>query len=361
MTKEQSKKTNIPQRVISQTNNNTQKVTVQSIKDETAVKKIETINDDTKKVTNHNGIYKEKYNITPYEILLPVLLPKDKIITVLMEGEWSINKDEITYSFKDNISDNKKDISGFLTYRLFPSEDQNETHKLERSNTLTVKNDSLMLLSFNLNKYEKMNLSGTTTITINNTSQFSYKDLFTSIGFSGMNSLNSKNQIIESQLLAINLVRVNPPLFASLYIKNNPSQSSKDLYTELNKLEPLPLLSYSPKLQEIANNLSQDLSNNNTFSKFDSKGNGLKKRIQEITNITINGKDKNVCESIIIMRDGYSIIDAIITLLLDELVPSKKNRKYLLNKELRYFGMSQMKHKRYENIIVIEYSNINFN
>lgn len=68
-----------------------------------------------------------------------------------------------------------------------------------------------------------------------------------------------------------------------------------------------------------------------------------------------------MCESIIIIRDGYSIIDAIITILLDELVPSKKNRKYLLNKELRYFGMSQMKHKRYDNIIVIEYSNINFN
>ena len=225
----------------------------------------------------------------------------------------------------------------------------------------TVKNDSLLLLSFNLNKYEKMQLSGTVTITINNTSQFSYKDLFTSVGFSGINSLNSDNQIIESQLLAINLVRVNPPLFASLYIKHNPSQSSKDLYTELTKLESLPLLSYSPKLQEIANNLSQDLVNNNAFSQFDSKENGLKKRVQEITNVTINGKDKEVCESIIIMRDGYNIIDAIITILQDELVPSKKNRKNLLSKELRYFGMSQMKHKRYDNIIVIEYSNINFN
>ena len=61
------------------------------------------------------------------------------------------------------------------------------------------------------------------------------------------------------------------------------------------------------------------------------------------------------------MRDGYNIIDAIITILQDELVPSKKNRKNLLSKELRYFGMSQMKHKRYDNIIVIEYSNINFN
>ena len=68
-----------------------------------------------------------------------------------------------------------------------------------------------------------------------------------------------------------------------------------------------------------------------------------------------------MCESIIIMRDGYNIIDAIITILQDELVPSKKNRKNLLSKELRYFGMSQMKHKSYDNIIVIEYSNINFN
>ena len=365
MIREQSKKPIIPQRVIPHNNNNTQKIIVTTTKEEKPTKAIDIIHppiEHNKIVNNSNGIYKEKYNITPYEILLPILLPKEKIITVVMGGEWTININEVAYRFKDNISDNKKDISGYLTYRLFPSEEQNETiHKLERSNTLTVKNDSLLLLSFNLNKYEKMQLSGTVTITINNTSQFSYKDLFTSIGFSGINSLNSDNQIIESQLLAINLVRVNPPLFASLYIKHNPSQSSKDLYTELTKLESLPLLSYSPKLQEIANNLSQDLVNNNAFSQFDSKENGLKKRVQEITNVTINGKDKEVCESIIIMRDGYNIIDAIITILQDELVPSKKNRKNLLSKELRYFGMSQMKHKRYDNIIVIEYSNINFN
>lgn len=364
MIKEQYKKPILSQKVVQHSNNKTQKElskeemveTVEKKENYNATKPIE----ENKVVNNSNGFFKKQYNITPYEILLPVILPKDKVITLLIEGEWNIIRNEITYRFKDNKGENIKDNSGYLTYRIFPSEDKSP-HQLERSNSLTVHKDSFLLLSFNLNKYDNMQLSGSVTITINNTSQYSCKDLFTLIGFPNINSLNYNDQFIESEQIAINLVRANPKLFASLFIERISSDSSKELFNELINMEPLPLLSYSNTLEKISNNLIQDLVTNNTSSQFDSQGNGLKKRVFNLTNVEVNGKDKVVCESILIMKNGYTIIDAIIALLQDELVPSRKNRKYLLNKELKYFGISQMKHERYENLIVIEYSNINFN
>ncbi len=47
-------------------------------------------------------------------------------------------------------------------------------------------------------------------------------------------------------------------------------------------------------------------------------------------------------------------------ILIDELIPSKKNRKLLLNKNFNFFGFSIKKSKKFGFLIIIIYSEKNY-
>lgn len=326
--------------------------------------------DENNLLKENNNIFTKKINITPYIQILPIILKKNQEVKIKMRGKWRIknnlnnnvyifNNNELEKNDKKNRNVDLNEILGHLYYKLFPpyTNQNNSSLTLMKEETIFIPDsDSLLLLSFNINLYDELEIKDDIELSVDGIKEYSLVDIFTQIGF---DKIRTENQDL---LLPFNLFRSNPKLFAQIFIEPNMTQNEakKELYELLIKLEPLPLFSYSSNLEQVAQNLCNDLVQHNSFSIFDSKGKSLKKRIQQIDSIKVNLDDNSnnqIRECLCILKDNYQLINVVISLLIDELVPSRKNRKTLLNKDLIYLGFCIKKHKNFENIFVGEFSN----
>ena len=325
---------------------------------------------------NIDVLLKLKLQISPYEIILPLLLKEGDNITFEINGKWSIiypnteQKKTIIYEQNQIIkpidtNENKKNITkknkeGMLIGRTYPKDSfqnveiEDEYFKIENGNIIQVNKDCVLFIKFNLNPFIKLGYNGEAILCISNVQQASLKEIFTYFGFNF--------QIPEEdneKLYPINIIRSNPKKFAEMFIKHriNESENIKNLYEEMINMQPLPLIKYSFSLEKISKNLCDDLCMNNSFSSFNSQGYNLKQRIISLNNNKEIDPSINVMESITIIKDNYDIYNVITNLLIDELVPTRKNRKILFDKDMLYCGYSTGKHNKFENLFVFNFSN----
>ena len=324
---------------------------------------------------NFDVILKLTLQISPYEIILPLLIKEGDNISFEINGKWSIiypnteNKKTIIYeqnqiiksidTNENNRNINKKNKEGMLIGRTYPKDSfqnveiEGEYFKIQNGNIIQVDKDCVLFIKFNLNPFIKLGYNGEAILSLSNVQQTSLKEIFTHFGFNF--------QIPEEdneKLYPINIIRSNPKKFAEMFIKHriNESENIKNLYEEMINMQPLPLIKYSFSLEKISKNLCDDLCMNNSFSSFNSQGLNLKQRIVSLNNNNEIDPSINVMESITIIKDNYDIYNVITNLLIDELIPTRKNRKILFKKDMLYCGYSNGKHNKFENLFVFNFS-----
>ena len=325
---------------------------------------------------NFDVILKLTLQISPYEIILPLTLKKGDNISFDINGKWSIiypnteKKKTIIYeqnqiiksidSNENNRNMSKTNKEGMLIGRTYPKDSfqnveiEDEYFKIQNGNIIQVDKECVLFIKFNLNQFIKLGYNGEVTLNISNAEQTTLKEIFTNFDF----NFQLPEQDNE-KLYPINIIRANPKKFAEMFIKHriNESENIKNLYEEMNNMEPLPLIKYSFSLEKISKNLCDDLCMNNSFSSFNSKGLNLKQRIFTLNNNNEIDPSINILESLTIIKDNYDIYNVITNLLIDELIPTRKNRKILFDKDVLYCGYSAGKHNKFENLFVLNFSN----
>ena len=294
-------------------------------------------------------------------------------ISFQIDGKWSIiypnteNKKTIIYE-KNNIIKNietneinqnnsKQNKEGMLIGRTYPKNSfqnivfEDGYFKIPSNENIHIENDCILFVKFNINPYIKLGYNGKAILSIFNVEETSLKEIFNYFDF----NLNEK----EEKLFPINLIRSNPKQFAEIFIKHrvNESENIKKLYEEMIQMDKLPLIKYSSSLEIISKNLCDDLCFNNSFSFINSQGLNLKQRIISLNNNIELDNSINIQECITVIKDNYDLYNVVFDLLIDELIPNKKNRKILFDKDINYCGFSTGKHNKFENLIVFEFSN----
>lgn len=154
-----------------------------------------------------------------------------------------------------------------------------------------------------------------------------------------------------------NLVRTNPKLFAKTYLKNyldstrNQWRKKKyinSLYSDLNKASACPIIEPRRDLYESAKGHAIDMGAHGKIGHETSGGDSFQVRIGELKKTY--GYVYENCQY------GYpDALSIVIDLLVDEDVEDLGHRKTILNKDLRYAGVSIQPHKKFRVNCVIDY------
>lgn len=145
----------------------------------------------------------------------------------------------------------------------------------------------------------------------------------------------------------MNLVRINPPLFAETfltdYLKKNDLKKDKEvkgLIKELEETQKMEILQPNQALTDFARTHAKDMGETGRTGHSSSDGTSFRTRIEPLTQrfTAINencnyGNDKG--------------IDAVIDLLIDRNVPNLGHRKNILNPEMELVGVAIEPHRRW--------------
>ena len=145
----------------------------------------------------------------------------------------------------------------------------------------------------------------------------------------------------------MNLVRINPPLFAETfltdYLKKNDLKNDKEvkgLIKELEETQKMEILQPNQALTDFARTHAKDMGETGRTGHSSSDGTSFRTRIEPLTQrfTAINencnyGNDKG--------------IDAVIDLLIDRNVPNLGHRKNILNPEMELVGVAIEPHRRW--------------
>lgn len=152
----------------------------------------------------------------------------------------------------------------------------------------------------------------------------------------------------------INLVRVNPRLFAQTYLKNyldtapiKKTEYLQSLMKELQNLKSLSPLEPQFDLFDVAKKHAIEMGNQGKTGHVSLSGESYESRALELS----KRYEKAMENCQYGYSDGLSIV---IDLLIDEEIPDLSHRKSLLNSEVKYIGAAIRKHKVYRFNCVIE-------
>lgn len=152
-----------------------------------------------------------------------------------------------------------------------------------------------------------------------------------------------------------NLARINPPLFASTflkeYLKEKGVKKDRDVKELMDQLESTPkmrALLPSPKLTEMARKHAVDMGSSGRTGHQSSEGTSFRDRskVYEQSFIAINencnyGNDKGT--------------DAVIDLLIDRKVPNAGHRRNILDPEMTHIGVALEPHVRWRHNFVQDF------
>ena len=332
--------------------------------------------------------FRFQINISPYEIFIPIIFRKNDEIKIEIIGDWEILYPNINNEFDDDINNNKNIIfknniliknyennynimnknnidenyEGILMIRTYPNdsiENENNNYlKLLPENYFRIKNKCLMFLKFNLNPYLNLKYKGNCSVIIyTNNNINSYENIFNNFDY---NFYNEKN---FNKILPLNLIRQNSKKFSEIFLQHRiyESENIKKLFLYLNNNNNnLNAIQYSNFLEKLSKNLAEELYKKNIFTISYSNTNNIKKRINLINNNIKFNNNIKLKEIIFIFKNNYDIFNIFTEILIDELNPHKRNRKILLDKDLTFCGFYIKKHKKFENILVMNLSNQDF-
>jgi len=350
------------------------------------------LNNNLSRELNKNDFensFRFQINISPYEIFIPIIFRKNDEIKIEVIGDWEILYPNINNEFDDDINNNKNIIfknniliknyennynimnkniidenyEGILMIRTYPNdsimanENKNYT-KLLPENNFKINNKCLMFLKFNLNPYLNLKYKGNCSVIIyTNNNINSFENIFNNFDY------NFYNEININKIIPLNLIRQNSKKFSEIFLQHRiyESENIKKLFLFLNNNNNiLNIIQYSNFLEKLSKNLAEELYKKNIFTISYSNINNIKKRINNINkNIKFNNNIK-LKEIIFIFKNNYDIFNIFTEILIDELNPHKRNRKILLDKDLKFCGFYIKKHKKFENILVMNLSNQDF-
>jgi uncharacterized protein YkwD len=170
---------------------------------------------------------------------------------------------------------------------------------------------------------------------------------------------DAKNYTDEEKKVVyyINLVRLNPDLFAKTYFakymdstKTKVTSFSRSLKNDLTaKYKPMNTLIVKEDLTEEAVEHAKDTGKSGKLGHFTSDGKSYEfrmKKFKDIYSYTAEACDYG-------NKDALSIV---MSLLIDENVATLEHRKILLDKNLKYIGVSIQPHKKEKWTCVIEFA-----
>jgi hypothetical protein len=160
----------------------------------------------------------------------------------------------------------------------------------------------------------------------------------------------------KAVVMYINMVRINPKLFADTYLKDYVDTAAiektsylSSLLKDLNNMQAIGFIEPKFDLYEMAKKHATEMGvkgkvghNSPTGETYEMRAAHLSKRYKKVFENCQYG-----------YGDALSIV---IDLLIDEGIPSLSHRKSLLNPEVLYIGVSIKKHKTYVFNTVIELS-----
>jgi len=168
------------------------------------------------------------------------------------------------------------------------------------------------------------------------------------------NEIGYLTQEEKAVIFYINLVRVNPKLFAQTYLKTYldtaPIKKSKyleSLKNELNKMKKISPIEPQFDLFEVAKKHAIEMGNQGKTGHVSLSGENYESRAIELS----KRYEKAMENCQYGYSDGLSIV---IDLLIDEEIPDVSHRKSLLNPDVKYIGVAIRKHKVYRYNCVIE-------
>ncbi|HRG58902.1 MAG TPA: CAP domain-containing protein [Bacteroidia bacterium] len=168
------------------------------------------------------------------------------------------------------------------------------------------------------------------------------------------NKIGYLTQEEKAVIFYINLVRVDPKLFAQTYLKTYIDTASikktkylESLKNELNKMKGIAPIEPQFDLFEVAKKHAIEMGNQGKTGHVSLSGENYESRAMELS--LRYEKAMENCQYG--YSDGLSIV---IDLLIDEEIPDVSHRKSLLNPEVKYIGAAIRKHKVYRYNCVIE-------
>ncbi len=148
-----------------------------------------------------------------------------------------------------------------------------------------------------------------------------------------------------------NLARLNGKKFAETilkpYLKGKTSQYIKSLYTDIAKVQNLPMLKPDGILCEVCASHCADMDKNNFYGHYSSNGTGPFDRMEKK-----GYKGRQRAESV---SAGYqNAIDICIQLLIDDGITSLHHRKCLLGSQYKVVGVAITKHKKWRHCCTLD-------
>jgi len=204
-------------------------------------------------------------------------------------------------------------------------------------------------------------------------SNSNYSDILSDKGWD-IKTLNTAGTVTylndeeKNLILAMNLVRSNPPLYADLYVKpfmalyennkihypdgtiivtNEGLAPVRDLYSELKHTKPLPPLKPSSGLSKAAASHASYQSKNGQIG-HEGQG-GMQKRIEKHGDWS-GAIGENISYG---YQSGH---EAVLSLLIDDGVKNRGHRKNILSPDFKTAGVSINTHPKYNWVHVINYA-----
>ena len=293
-----------------------------------------------KNLNNNNLIIKQKQIpkiklnliISSYEILIPIILYKNKQIIFSIKNK--------NLNLLGRFSNDKNYFKIFDGFKLKSNE-----------------NKIFLFVKFDL--YFKYEIEENFELIIFYCSEENIFNIFNEIGINLNFNMNNK-EIFKNIL---NFIRIETKKFINIFCPEISIENNN----KINKLE------FCDFLFEICDYRIDDLIKNNKFSMNDSlnctlkeickeKYLKMKKNLRKISNFKEDFND--IKESLTFLFCNLDLnnfyLNVFKNILIDDLIPSKKNRKLLLNKKFNYFGFSIKKSKKFGFLIIIIYSEKNY-
>ena len=289
--------------------------------------------------------------ISPHEYLLPIILYKNKYIIFSINGKYKIQNnfyDKENCNLLGRLSNEK------IYFKIF-----------DGLKLTTNENKTFLFIKFDFDKYSKYEIEGNCELILFYCTEENIYNIYNEIGINL--NINMKNREIFINIL--NFIRKETKKFINIFCPEILSENNNinNLINNniINKLE------FCDFLFEICEYRIDDLIKHNKFSINDSLNCSLKEICKDKFI-----KIKNNLRSISKLKEDFNDIKESLTFLycsskldlnnfylnvfknifIDELIPSKKNRKLLLNKNFNYFGYCIKLSKNFGYLINIIYS-----
>lgn len=286
-----------------------------------------------------------KLKISSYEQMLPVWVTKDQKITFTLKN-LSVSSYNLTTHNTTNIYYQSEYPSYLLLARIGPSEDEKfdeneiEIETLQYHYFILTENNTQEYISpytgplFIMYNTEQPiiahKIHHSITLIIKNAQYKTHQEIYRLLGLKYYHT-QTEEEKNDSLINIINCLRNNPPLFANVFIKqiSYTNKLVKELYDYLITLQAIPLLNYSNYIYEHIQMKAKTIVKTNPSPKA-----------SMITNIepSLQNAITGLEECISLIKHHIIPLQIIISLLIDDNFPSKRNRNILINPALVYYA-----------------------